>query len=76
MKLRLGPLPNTDVVKLTITVSVVVKERLDQYAKAHSEVWGEEVRSTELIPHILETFLRGDRAFKRMMALRKERHGS
>jgi hypothetical protein len=72
VKLRLGPLPNTDVVKLSITVSVVVKERLDHYAKAHSEVWGEEVSPTELIPHILETFLRGDRAFKRMMAHRKD----
>jgi hypothetical protein len=72
MKLRLGPLPNTTVVKLSITISAVVKERLEQYAKAHSEVWGEEVSPTELIPHILETFLRGDRGFKRMMAHRRE----
>jgi hypothetical protein len=68
MKLRLGPLPRTDSIKISVSLGVELKERLDRYAKAHSQIWGEEVTGADLIPHILETFLRSDRAFKKLSA--------
>jgi hypothetical protein len=71
MKLRLGPLPRTDSVKISLSLAIELKERLDRYAKAHSQTWGQEVAGVDLIPHILETFLRSDRAFKKLSAADK-----
>jgi len=71
MKLRLGPLPRTETVKLTIAVPVVLKEQLDRYAQLHSSVWNESVDAASLIPHMLSEFIEHDRGFKR--ALRKGR---
>ena len=42
-KLRLGPLPSAETIKLTITVPVGLKIQLDRYAALHSETWGETV---------------------------------
>ncbi len=63
--LRLGPLPRTDVVKLTITLGSALKDDLDRYAAQHAEVWGQPVDATTLIPHMLETFIARDRGFHR-----------
>ena len=68
MNLRLGPLPRTESVKISVSLGIELKERLDRYAKLHSQIWGEEVTGRDLIPHILETFLRKDRAFKKLSA--------
>ena len=70
-KLRLGPLPSTDTVKLTITVPVGLKAQLDRYAALHSETWGETVLAADLIPHMLTQFILRDKAFKALM--RRER---
>jgi hypothetical protein len=72
MKLRLGPLPRTETIKVSIALNFELKERLERYAKAHGEAYGQAVTAAELIPHILEAYLRGDRAFKRMSGVRKE----
>jgi hypothetical protein len=64
MKLRLGPLPKTDTVKVTITVTIALKEKLDQYADLHSQTWKQPVDATMLIPHILEQFVSRDKVFK------------
>ena len=66
-KLRLGPLPSTDTVKLTITVPVGLKAQLDRYAALHSETWGETVLAADLIPHMLTQFILRDKAFKAVM---------
>jgi hypothetical protein len=63
-KLRLGPLPRTDVVKITITLSAEAKSLLDRYAAVHSQVHGEVVDAVALIPHMLDAFMKRDRAFK------------
>lgn len=63
-KLRLGPLPRTEVVKLTIVVSAATKSALDRYASLHSQLHGEKVDAIALIPHMLETFIDRDRGFK------------
>ena len=70
-KLRLGPLPSTDTMKLTISVPVGLKAQLDRYAALHSETWGETVLAADLIPHMLTQFILRDKAFKAVM--RRER---
>ena len=72
MKLRLGPLPRTETVKVTIALPLALKERLDRYAELHSSVWNETVDATALIPHMLSEFIEHDRGFKR--ALKRSRH--
>ena len=66
-KLRLGPLPSTETIKLTITVPVGLKAQLDRYAALHSETWGETVLAADLIPHMLTQFILRDKAFKAVM---------
>jgi hypothetical protein len=64
MKLRLGPLPRTDVVKLTVALPIHIKEQLDRYAAIHSRTWGETVDAATLIPHMLMQFVARDHAFR------------
>jgi hypothetical protein len=65
-KLRLGPLPKTEVVKVTVGLSVALKADLDHYATLHAEAYGEAVDATTLIPHIVAAFIGKDRAFQRV----------
>jgi hypothetical protein len=62
-KLRLGPLPKTETIKLTITLHATLKAELDRYAELHSRTWGAPVDVATLIPHMLETFIARDRGF-------------
>ncbi|MGQ0622335.1 MAG: DUF2274 domain-containing protein [Panacagrimonas sp.] len=64
-KLRLGPLPKTDTVKIAITLSSELKANLDRYAALHAQTWGEAVDAPTLIPHILDAFIARDRGFRR-----------
>jgi len=68
-KLRLGPLPKTETVKLTFTCPASLKMELERYAAQHAQTYGEAVDAVTLIPYMLEleTFMVGDRGFKRMM---------
>jgi hypothetical protein len=63
--LRLGPLPKTETVKLTIALTAALKEDLDRYAALHSETYGEPVEAATLIPHMLEAFIGRDRGFRK-----------
>ena len=64
-KLRLGPLPKTESVKLTFTCPTRLKADLDRYAALHAQTYGETVDAATLIPHMLEAFMAGDRGFRR-----------
>ena len=64
-KLRLGPLPKTESVKLTFTCQISLKADLDRYAALHAQTYGETVDAATLIPHMLEAFMAGDRGFRR-----------
>jgi hypothetical protein len=68
--LKLGPLPKHSTVKVTIVLAELLKEELDAYAAEHGKLHGKPVETAELIPHMLEAFLRADRAWCR---LRKQR---
>ena len=62
-KLRLGPLPKTESVKLTFTCPASLKADLDRYAAMHAQTYGEAVDGATLIPHRREAFIAGDRGF-------------
>ncbi len=64
MKLRLGPLPRTDIVKVSVALPTALKEQLDQYAQLHSAAWQEPVDAAGLIPHMLQQFISKDRGFR------------
>ncbi len=65
-KLRLGPLPRTETLKLTFACSASLKVELDRYAALHAQTYGEAVDAMALIPHMLEAFMERDRGFKQM----------
>ena len=64
-KLRLGPLPKTESVKLTFACPASLKADLDRYAALHAQAYGEVVDVEKLIPHMLEAFMAGDRGFRK-----------
>ena len=64
-RLRLGPLPKTESVKLTFACPAGLKADLDRYAALHAQTYGEPVDTMTLIPHMLEAFMAGDRGFRR-----------
>ena len=64
-KLRLGPLPKTESIKLTFACPTGLKAELDRYAALHAQTYGEAVDAATLIPHMLEAFMAGDRGFRR-----------
>jgi hypothetical protein len=64
-KLRLGPLPKTESIKLTFVCPATLKADLDRYAVMHAQTYGETVDATTLIPHMLEAFMTADRGFRK-----------
>ena len=64
-ELRLGPLPKTALVRLTVMIPEKLKVDLDRYAELHSARWGQASDAAALIPHMLETFIARDRAFRK-----------
>lgn len=64
-KLRLGPLPKTESIKLTFTCPASLKVELDRYAELHAQAYGEAVDASRLIPHMLEAFMVRDRGFRK-----------
>lgn len=64
-ELRLGPLPKTTMVKVTIAIPEKLKMDLNRYAELHSARWGESIDAAALIPHMLEAFIARDRGFKK-----------
>jgi hypothetical protein len=64
-KLRLGPLPKTESVKLPFVCPAELKAALDHCAALHAQTYGETVDAATLIPHMLEACVAGDRGFKR-----------
>jgi hypothetical protein len=64
-KLRLGPLPKTESVKVTFVCTAVLKAELERYAAMHAQAYGGPVDAIALIPHMLEAFMARDRGFKK-----------
>jgi hypothetical protein len=70
-KLRLGPLPDTQSVKLAFSCPAQLKADLDRYAALHAQTYGEAVDAVTLIPLMLEAFMAGDRGFRKEPATAK-----
>ncbi|WP_291475283.1 DUF2274 domain-containing protein [Acidovorax sp.] len=64
-RLRLGPLPKTESVKLTFTCPSDLKAELDRYAALHAQTYGEATDALTLIPHMLAAFMARDRGFRK-----------
>lgn len=71
MKLKIGPLPNPEKVKILVQLSVELKDSLDHYAQLHSQLGGRSVDAAMLIPHMLQSFLDRDRGFRSMRKSRQ-----
>ena len=63
--LRIGQLPKTDTVRITVVVPGELHEALLQYARAVSDVEGRPVDIRRLILRMLQRFIEGDREFNR-----------
>ena len=62
--LRLAQLPDRVPVKVAITVQPELKKALDDYALLYARNYGAEESVVELIPYMLEAFLKADAAFR------------
>lgn len=63
--LKLAQLPDRIPVKLTITLQPDLKKALDDYAAMYSRTYGADEPVAELVPFMLESFLRADAGFKK-----------
>ena len=72
-KLRLGPLPKTESIKLTFVCPASLKVDLDRYASLHAQMYGEAVDAMTLIPHMLEAFIGRDRGFRSQSQVQQKR---
>ena len=66
-KLKLGRLPKSGTVRLHVAIPETLKEELDRYAAEYSELY-ELADAATLIPHMLESFIRSDRGYRRRKA--------
>lgn len=73
--LKIGPLPDTTPVKLTIAIDRQVNEDLELYARIYEETYKEKASVTALIPSMLQAFLASDTGFKKARKLLGEAHG-
>lgn len=63
--LKLQPLPDRVPSKLTITLQPDLKRALDDYAALYARTYGAEEPVAELIPFMLESFLKADLGFRK-----------
>jgi hypothetical protein len=64
-KMRLAELPDRAPVKLTITLAPELAASLRAYADLYAETYGVREEPTELVPYMLDEFLKGDVEFRR-----------
>jgi len=64
-KLRLGPLPRSEVVRLTVVLPASVKADLDRYSDLYGAAYGASVDAAALVPHMLAAFMGRDRGFRK-----------
>ncbi len=63
--LKLARLPDRVPVKIAITVLPDLKKALDDYARLYASTYGADEQVSELIPYMLDSFLRADSAFRK-----------
>ncbi|MFK5978167.1 MAG: DUF2274 domain-containing protein [Rhizobiaceae bacterium] len=63
--LKLSKLPDRKTTKITFTASAELNILLANYASAYEAEYGLRESITDLIPHMLETFIKTDRGFQK-----------
>lgn len=63
--LKLAKLPERTPVKISFKASPELNRSLEAYAAFYRDNYGEEEAVAELIPYMLETFLKSDSAFNK-----------
>ena len=63
--LKLTQLPDRIPIKLTITLQPDLKKALDDYAALYARTYGAEEPVAELVPFMLESFLKADSGFRK-----------
>jgi len=63
--LKLTQLPDRIPVKLTITLNADMKKALDDYAALYARTYGTQEPVAELVPFMLESFLKADAGFRK-----------
>lgn len=71
--LKLAKLPDRKPVRITITVRPELNAALQSYAELYRETYGEEETVPQLIPFMLENFLKGDYGFAKARREKVER---
>ena len=61
--LKIAKLPDRTPIKLTISANAILNNALSDYAALYQSTYGDEASVTELIPLMLEAFLKSDPAF-------------
>lgn len=64
-KLRLDKLPDRIPVKMTVTLPPELAARLRRYADLYAEAYGAREEPADLVPYMLDAFLRTDSVFRR-----------
>jgi hypothetical protein len=64
-KMRLPKLPDRVPVKLTVTLAPDLAARLRGYADFYAEIYATREEPADLVPYMLDTFLKGDVEFRR-----------
>jgi hypothetical protein len=61
--MKLAKLPDRTTTKITFNAPIKLNDDLKIYASLYRDTYGEDSSVPELIPHILEAFLKSDPAF-------------
>jgi len=64
--LKLGKLPDRKTTKSTFTASAELNKLLANYASAYEAEYGQQASVIDLIPHMLEAFIKADRGFQKI----------
>lgn len=64
--LKLGKLPDRKTTKITFTASAELNKLLTTYASAYEAEYGLHESIADLIPHMLEAFIKTDRGFQKI----------
>ena len=70
--LKLGAIPDDKPVRLAITLTAELHALLVEYAEIHSRQFERSVPPEKLVPHMLERFIRTDRAFAKARRAKRE----
>ena len=62
--LKLSKLPDRETVKITFAANTELNRLLEAYAQAYEAEYARKETVPDLIPHMLEAFIRSDRGFR------------